>query len=143
MKVSVVIPTYNEEKDIISCIKSLFNQTYKKFEIIVVDDGSTDKTLDIIAQFKKVRVLKQNHLGSGVARNLGAKYAKGQILVFVDADMTFDKDYLKNLIKPILKDKIGNVIGTTHDYEIATNTDNIYSSLYGRVRVGKEQAKDA
>ncbi len=140
-KVSIIIPVYNEEKDIGKALESLKQQIHKDFEIIIVDDGSTDNTLEIVRQFK-ARILNQNHQGPGLARNLGAKEAKGEILIFVDADMIFDKNYIKNLISPILKDKAGKIIGTTHDYEIATNIDNKWSALWGEIRVSKEQAKE-
>src|SRR3989344_202368 len=104
--VSIIIPTYNEEKTIANCLKSIKNQTYKPVEVIVVDDGSTDKTVEIIKKCQmsnvKCQILRQHHLGPGPARNLGAKYAEGEILVFVDADMTFDKKFVKDLIQPIL-----------------------------------------
>lgn len=138
--ISVVIPTYNEEKDIKECLESLNQQTYKNFEVIIADDGSTDKTLEIVKKFKKVSILKQNHQGPGLARNLGAKKAKGKILILIDADMTFNKDYLKNLIKPILLDK--KIIGTTHNYEIATNIDNKWSKLWGEMRITKDYVKN-
>jgi len=141
---SVIIPAYNEEKDIPPCLESLKKQSYKQLEVLLVDDGSTDNTLKIaqdtaLKEKINLRVFKQNHLGPGKARNLGAINAKGNILIFVDADMTFDKDYIKNLISPILTYK--KVIGTTHDYEIATNNSNLISNLWGKVRVSKEEAK--
>ena len=139
---SVIIPAYNEEKDIGNCLKSLKNQSYKKLEVIVVDDGSTDQTKEIVKKFKSVKLIQGTHKGPGESRNIGAKKAEGSILIFVDADMTFDKNYIKNLIKPILEDKTGKIIGTTHDYEIATNVHNVYGSLYGKVRVSREHAKD-
>jgi glycosyltransferase involved in cell wall biosynthesis len=145
--VSIIIPTYNEEKDIGECLSSLNGQSYKNFEIIVVDDGSTDKTKEIIKELhkkdKRVILIEGEHKGPGFSRNLGAKNAKGEILAFVDADMTFDKDYIKHLIKPILEDKLGKIIGTTHDYEEATNTDNLVSSLWGKVRVDKKTSETA
>ncbi len=140
-KLSIVIPTYNEEKDISECLSSLFQQSYDNFEIIIIDDGSTDKTLKIVSSFKKVRILKRDHKGPGLARNLGAKNSKGEILVFVDADMTFHKDYLKNLVKPILNDKTGKIIGSTHELEIVKNIKNIWSRCWGRVKVSKEEAR--
>ena len=140
--VSVIIPTYNEEKDIGNCLSSLKNQSYKNFEIILVDDGSKDNTLDVAKKFPKVKMIKGEHRGPGFSRNLGAKEAKGNILVFIDADMSFEKDYIKNLIKPIIADKKGEVIGTTHDYEVAVNIENKWSNLWGKIRVSKEQAKD-
>jgi glycosyltransferase involved in cell wall biosynthesis len=141
MKISVIIPTYNEEKDIEGCLKSLKSQSIKDIEIILVDDGSTDNTIEISKKYG-ITILKQNHQGPGAARNLGAKNSTGDILIFIDADMAFDKEYLKNLTKPILEDKTKKIIGTTHDYEIATNTDNIWSSLWGEIRVSKETAKE-
>ena len=138
--VSVIIPCYNEEKDIVKCLESLNNQSYKNIEIIIVDDGSTDRSLEVIKQFLKVRVLKQEHRGPGRARNLGAKNAKGEILIFIDSDMTFDTNYVENLIKPIIEDKNGRVIGTTHELEIVKNVDNVWSRCWGKIRVSKEEA---
>ncbi len=111
MKISVIIPTYNEADVIQSCIESLGGQTYEDFEIIIVDDGSSDATSQILRGASKILpdfyFLEQNHKGAGAARNLGAKKAKGEILVFVDADMTFDKDFLRRLIEPIEKGERG------------------------------------
>ncbi|MBM3231758.1 glycosyltransferase family 2 protein [Candidatus Pacearchaeota archaeon] len=139
--VSVVIPMYNEKKDIPYCIRSLKAQTHKKIELILVDDGSTDTTIrvanDTARKEKiKIKILNQKHGGPGKARNFGAKNSKGEILIFVDSDMTFDKDYIKNLIKPINKE----VIGTTHDNEIVLNTKNIWSRCWGHIRVSPKDA---
>lgn len=139
-RVSIVIPAYNEENDISECIKSLINQSYKDFEIIIIDDGSTDRTREVVRQFKKVKIIEGAHKGPGFSRNLGAQSSRGDILIFIDSDMTFDKDYLKNLIRPILANK--KIIGTTHDYEIVLNTNNIWSRCWGRIRVSKEDARD-
>lgn len=106
MKVSVIIPTYNEERVIAACLKSLSAQSYKDMEIIVVDDGSTDKTGSILRRAVGtygVKVFGQDHKGAGEARNLGSSHAKGNVLIFIDADMTFEKAFVKNLIEPILK----------------------------------------
>ena len=132
---SVIIPSYNEERDIAECLSSLKKQSFKNFEIILVDDGSTDRTTEIAGKFKEVKILRQNHQGPGKARNFAAKNAKGDILIFIDSDMTFDKDYLKNLIKPLIEDKTGKIIGTTHDYEEAKNTQNVWSDLWGKIRI--------
>ncbi|MBX4212069.1 glycosyltransferase family 2 protein [Candidatus Pacearchaeota archaeon] len=129
---SVVIPAYNEERYIKKALSSLKEQSYKDFEIIVVDDGSTDRTRDIVKAFKGVRLLQGTHKGPGASRNLGASNAKGEILVFVDADMTFDKDYLKELLNPLKKEK--KLIGTSHGYEFATNLSNRWAALWGKVR---------
>ena len=137
---SIIIPAHNEEKDISECLKSLKKQDYKKIEIIVVDDGSTDKTKEAVKKFsKKVRIFEQNHRGPGAARNLGAKKAKGEILIFVDSDMTFDKKYLTNLIKPIISNE--REIGTTHELELVKNTKNIWGRCWGKIKISKKQAK--
>lgn len=127
-KISIIIPVYNEEKVIMDCLKSISQQTYKHSEIIVVNDGSIDKTKDILREFKKqnksVRLLSQNHKGPGSARNLGALESTGEILVFVDADMTFEKNFIKNLTDPIIK---GKAIGTFSKEEFVSNSQNIWS----------------
>lgn len=126
MKVSIIIPAYNEEKVIKNCIASLLEQSYKNQEVIIIDDGSTDKTRDIIKKFP-VKLYQQNHLGAGSARNLGAKHAKGEILVFVDADMIFDHNFVKNLTKPIIEK---NEVGTFSKEEYVLNKDNIWSKCW-------------
>lgn len=143
--VTAVIPMYNEEMDIVSCLLSLKKQTYPRLEVILVDDGSKDRSVEsakMIAKKEKLKVniLRQEHGGPGRARNLGVSKAKGKIIIFVDSDMTFNKDYIKNLIEPILKNK--KVIGTTHDNELVLNTSNIWSACWGGVRVSPKNAKD-
>lgn len=142
--ISVIIPTYNEQRDLPNCLNSLLKQSYKKFRITIVDDGSTDNTREIIkrlgAKDKRINLIEGEHKGPGFSRNLGAKQAKGEILVFVDADMTFNKRYLAELIKP-MADR--GTIGTIHGYEYATNAEhNPWAKCFGRVRVSygmKEQ----
>ena len=126
--VSAIIPAYNEEEHVKECIETLLEQTYKPFEIIFVDDGSTDNTTNIIKNYN-VMLLTQEHKGPGEARNLGVSKCKGEITVFVDADMKFDKDYIKNLVKPILEEKS---IGTNHGEELVSNKDNIWARCWGR-----------
>lgn len=124
--VSIIIPVYNEEKYLPFCLSSLKEQSFKDFEVIVVDDGSTDRSSSLAQDFG-TRVLVQNHQGTGKARNLGAKKAKGKILVFVDADMKFDKDFLKYLIKPILE---GKTVGTFQEEELVANSENIWARCW-------------
>ena len=96
-KASVIISVYKKAKELELILYALSVQTYKDFEIIIVDDGSTDDTLakvDKIKGSKVTKIIYQEHQGPALARNKGAKEASGQILVFVDADMEFDKDFL-------------------------------------------------
>ncbi|GEM_PF-2409722 len=113
--ISIIIPAYNVEKKIGRCLNSLLNQTYKKTEIIVVDDGSKDKTASIVEEFveknKKVFLLRQERKGPGAAKNFAASKAKGKILVFVDSDEYPRKDYIEKLTRPIRDGKAKTSIG--------------------------------
>lgn len=124
--VSIIIACFNEEKYINNCLTSLFNQSYKNIEIIVVDDGSTDRTKEIVKKHK-CKLIKLDHQGTAIARNTGAKESKGDILVFLDADMEFDKDFISKLITPILEKK---TIGTFSKLEYVKNWDKPLSRLW-------------
>ncbi|MBI4035056.1 MAG: glycosyltransferase family 2 protein [Candidatus Chisholmbacteria bacterium] len=133
-KISVITPTYNEAKYIGNCLKSLQDQTLSPKEIIVVDDGSTDSSVKgtTLNTHKKgstlsIKVFRQVHLGAGAARNLGAKHAVGDILVFVDADMEFDQDFLKNLTAPIRLEKTK---GTFSKQEFVKNWHNPWARAW-------------
>ena len=87
--VSVVIPVYNREKFIADALQSIFDQDYEPFEIIVVDDGSTDRTAEIALSFKKVRYFYELHhgvTGAAAARNRGLQETKGDLISFLDSD---------------------------------------------------------
>lgn len=125
--VSVIIPAFNEEKNIEFCLKSLRNQTYKMpIEVIVVDDGSTDQTSQVARQFTR-NVFSCKHLGPGAAKNFGAKMAKGDVLVFLDADMYIDKDYINCIIKPIQE---GFAVASFTKEEFVANLDNIWARFW-------------
>ena len=130
-KISIIIPVYNEEGVVIDCLKSLEKQTHPRFEVIMVDDGSKDKTPQLNKEYKankyKLTVLNQKHEGPGAGRNRGAQKATGEILVFVDADMTFDKDFLKKLVKPI---ESGDEKGTFSKEEHVSNWNNIWARCW-------------
>lgn len=141
MKVSIIIPTYNEVEVLADCLESLGMQTFTDFEIIVIDDGSVDSTSQMLhgaeMTLPNFRSFEQEHKGAGAARNLGAKHAKGTILVFVDADMTFDKDFLMKLVKPIQE---GKTKGTFSKEENVSNWDNIWARCWN-INEGWEDEK--
>lgn len=112
--ISIIISAYNAENKIGKCLNFLLNQTYKPIEIFVVDDGSTDRTKEIVKKFidnKKIFLLKQKRKGPGAAKNLASKKAKGKILVFVDSDEYAREDYIEKLTKPIRNGKTKTSIG--------------------------------
>ena len=93
-KISVIIPVYNVEKYLSECLESILNQTFQDFEIICVDDGSTDRSLDILQEYKRKDdrfvILQQRHAGAGAARNHGIKLAEGKYIQFLDSDDYFE-----------------------------------------------------
>lgn len=86
--VSVIIPVYNYDRYLAEAIESVFNQTYRNLEVIVVDDGSTDQSAEVARSFadKGVRYCPQVHAGIGAARNKGVELAQGDFIAFLDAD---------------------------------------------------------
>jgi glycosyltransferase involved in cell wall biosynthesis len=96
---SVVIPLFNKEKHISRAINSVLNQTYKNFELIVVDDGSTDNSVSVINKINdpRIRVIRQNNEGVSSARNKGINKAKYTYVGFLDADDEWKPNFLKNI----------------------------------------------
>jgi glycosyltransferase involved in cell wall biosynthesis len=104
IKISVIIPAFNEEKFLGNCLLSLKEQDFKDFEIIVVDNNSTDKTGEIAKKLGALLVFEKNQ-GVAFARNKGAKIANGEILVFTDADTILPKNWLSKIKEEFEKDK--------------------------------------
>ena len=101
IKISVIIPVYNVEKYLKKCIDSILNQTFQDFEIIFIDDGSTDKSLKILEEYNnrdnRFIILKQTHKGAGTARNKGIELARGKYVIFLDSDDYFEPTLLEEL----------------------------------------------
>ncbi len=95
-KFSIVIPVYNVEKYIKRTLDNVFNQTYQDFEVIVVNDGCTDKSIELAKEYK-VKIVNDKHVGVSEARNIGEKYAKGEYLLFLDSDDYWGKELLENI----------------------------------------------
>lgn len=97
-RISVIIPAFQVEDTIRSCLDSLLAQTVQDFEVIVVNDGSTDCTRDILRAYEPgIQVIDQKNLGSNPARNNGAREAQGTFLLFLDADITMRPDMLERM----------------------------------------------
>lgn len=110
MKVSIIVPMYNCSLYIDKCICSLINQTYKNLEIILVNDGSTDNSLEKIEEYQKqdnrIKVITQNNKGVSSSRNTGIKNATGEYITFVDSDDYLDNNVIELLLKNIEKDTL-------------------------------------
>lgn len=126
VEVSVIVAAFNEAECIGECLESLRRQTHPSFEVVVVDDGSTDETVSIAEGFG-VRVLTVPHRGPGVARNSAVPHTSGEILVFVDADMSFHEEFLEKLIEPI--HRLG-VVGTFTKDEYVANWHNPWARCW-------------
>jgi glycosyltransferase involved in cell wall biosynthesis len=128
--VSVVICAYNEEAHIGRLLRSLKQQTLSPSEVIVVDDGSTDRTAAIAGQ-ESARVIALPHSGPAVGRNAGARSARSEILVFLDGDMACAPEFIERLIAPLATT---NAVGTfTRDIYVA-NARNRWASAYAVMR---------
>lgn len=107
--ISLIIPCYNAERTVSKCLDSVTNQIYKNLEIIIINDGSTDGTLEIIKQFQKedsrLIVIDQTNSGVSKARNLGIQKAGGEYICFVDSDDWVEKDYCSVLYKTLVENE--------------------------------------
>lgn len=132
--ISVVVCTYNGYETIKDCLSALVKQDYpsNKYEIIVVDDGSTDKTAELIMQYKVKLITHKNNLGIPTARNSGLKKAIGEIIAFIDDDCIPTRGWLSNLIIPYKNKNIIGVGGLTLPFRTNTITEKyMYESGYG------------
>jgi O-antigen biosynthesis protein len=110
-RVSVVVCSYNGGRTLHECLKSLVELDYPDYEVIVVDDGSTDDTPEILARFPEVRIIRQTNQGLSVARNVGAHAATGSIVAYTDSDCFADPDWLTHLVYQLERSKAAAVGG--------------------------------
>lgn len=145
-KVSVIIPVYNVEKYLKDCLDSVLAQTFQDIEIICVNDGSTDKSLEILQQYAKkderIKVLNQENKGTSVARNFGLEKSQVQYIAFVDGDDVLSSEYIKILLNNLIKtdaevsccnfQKKGfDKFGTDTRYGITVSEKPLSNLLYG------------
>lgn len=110
VKFSIIIPVYNLEDYLYRCLESVLNQDYNDFEIILINDGSDDNSLNIIEEFKnqyssKIKVISQVNQGVSSARNKGLQEAEGEYIIFIDGDDYIDSNHLSNILEYIGKSK--------------------------------------
>ena len=114
--ISLYIPAYNAEKTIDKSIKSILNQTLKPQEIIVINDSSTDRTLNILKNFNEIKIInnKENY-GLAKSRNIALKYSKYDYLASIDSDVICKKDWLETLFKTMINKNVDLIGGKLID----------------------------
>ena len=149
-KISVVVPVYNTEKYLHSCIDSILAQTFTDFELLLIDDGSTDRSGEICDEYIKkdsrVRCLHKTNGGANEARKLGVENACGDYVMFVDSDDLILRNGIENLLAVVLKNPMANIIvahmkdecKTVSNFEYVVElfngkcSSNLWSKLYQR-----------
>jgi len=143
-RVSVIIPTYNRAQFLPEAVESVFKQTYRDFEIIIIDDGSTDNTPEIIRQFSTtVKSYRQKNEGVSVARNKGVELAAGEYLCFLDSDDLLLENALQNCVTFLDQHpEVGLCYGRVHYIDEQGNLiwwKKMRGEKKDRIRDGKEQ----
>ena len=141
--ISIIVPAYNVEKYIKTCLDSLINQTYSNFEIIVVNDGSTDQTEEILKDYKsnpKIRIYSQKNGGLSAARNQGLKLANGELICFIDSDDSVRSDYLEKLAAPFFEDSDVDI--TVCGYQEKFEKSEINHALKSQKITGRQATEE-
>lgn len=133
IKFSIIVPVYNTEQYLERCFDSILSQTYKNYEVIVVNDGSTDDSLNLIRKYKEFICINQKNQGLSMARNNGIKKACGDYLIFLDSDDYIDNKLLEKLSKNIKKEDIVRYQSATIDdkNKIINFYENEFENLSG------------
>lgn len=129
-KISIIVPVYNVEQYLDECIKSILKQSYKNFELILINDGSNDNSGKICDYFasidKRIRVIHTNNQGVSASRNKGIRYSNGDYIMFCDSDDWIEYNLIESLYENIQ----------------SSNSDIIFSGLYRDIYVGEEKIKN-
>jgi len=139
-RISVLIPCYNQENHIRQTIEAIINQTYPPDEIIVVDDGSTDHSVELIKQLPIKLIQHETNKGPSIARNTALQHSSGEIIIYIDADAYADKYMIAALLKAYQFPHDGKLAGVT-GRGIETHIESIYDrwrSLHAVQDFGKK-----
>lgn len=138
--VSLIIPVYNSEKQLESCVNSVLNQTYQAFELILVNDGSTDYSLEICRRFEtidsRVRVVSQKNSGPSAARNKGIECANGQYVQFIDSDDSIEETMLAQMVEAMEESNADLVVCGIREHHI-DHIHDILPHVSGKVAVNE------
>jgi len=129
MKLSVIVPFYNSEETLGRCLESIYKSDYTDFEVLAVDDRSTDKSVSIAGQFP-CKLLKTDKKGEAYTRNKGIENATGEIIVFVDSDVVIRRDTFERIVKNFRDTSIAAQTGTLSKEHPNKNFFSQYKNLY-------------
>lgn len=141
--ISIIIPMYNAEKYITECIDSILEQKYKNFEIVIIDDGSSDNSIHICEKLRekdeRIVIYKQINKGVSCARNKGLEMARGEYICFVDSDDVVSKEYLNTLFQMICyKDVDCAIVGSCSLIEEFEQGENTLTLFEGKEEILRE-----
>ena len=119
MLFSIIIPLYNKEQSIVSTLQTVLKQTFQDFEIVIVDDGSTDHSVEEVKKVidPRIRLIHQSNAGVSAARNRGIDEARGEYIAFLDADDEWKPDYLKTQYELVQKYPECNVFACNYEFK--------------------------
>ena len=124
--ISVIMPVYNTSQYLRRSIESVLNQTFKDFELICINDGSTDNSLQILEEYattdSRIKIINQENSGAGYSRNVGISRSTGKYLAFLDADDWYDENFLFDVYKAATENN-ADVVETTKSYNVYTNNE--------------------
>ncbi len=132
---SVVMPLYNKEQEIFTTISSVLNQTFRDFELLVINDGSTDNSVQVVEKFDdfRISIISQKNAGVSAARNTGVRLARSELIVFIDADDLWHPDFLTTIIA--LRDDFPRAKWFATGYEIVhPEKGSSFSELKGAAK---------
>ena len=135
--VSIIVPIYNVEKYLEKCVYSILNQDYNNLEVILVNDGSTDKSLEICERLQKkdnrIKIINQKNLGVSAARNNGFYYSKGDYICFIDSDDIIEIDMVSTLVKLLQENECEVANCNIHIIEKDKTERNFYKN--GNIKI--------
>lgn len=134
MLVSIIIPAYNASPYIDKCLYQIINQTYKNFEVIIVNDGSTDDTLKILKNYQKkytfIKLINQKNSGQAVARNKAIDLAIGEYITFVDIDDFIDTTFLEEMVNVAESSKADVIYSDYYEYYSSSNLKLVKNDIH-------------
>src|SRR5690606_18921560 len=128
---TVIIPTYNRADKVLDAVKSVLNQTYTNIQILVIDDGSTDQTLELLAAFPQVQYIRQSHSGQASARNNGLRNSNGSLISNLDSDDTWEPEFLSVCVEKLERERLDFVFANwTQEHKTGEDFDFLINDSF-------------